>query len=250
MIEVSDLTIKVKDKILVDNISFNISEKESLGIIGQSGSGKTLTVLSIMGLLDRKIYDISGSIKFLKEELLNLSEKEMAKKRLSELSIVYQNPFNTFSPVEKIDKQISRIFRIKKIERDEKRLSELLDRVSLSRNYLNKFPHELSGGELQRFVIAISLLLKPSLLICDEPTTSLDKQASQKVLNLLNELKKEENFSLIFVTHDLSIVDEICDRIIIMKSGRIIERGNTLDIFNSPKEEYTKNLLKFSKLGD
>lgn len=250
MIEVNNLSIKVQNKILVDNISFKLSENERLGIIGSSGSGKSLTVLSIMGLLDKNVYDISGSIKFNGDEILNLKEKEISQKRLSEISIVYQNPFNTFSPVEKISKQIDRIYKIKKIKRNDKKIAEFLNEIALDESYLNKYPNELSGGELQRLVIMTSLLLDPKVLICDEPTTSLDIDTGFKIIELLNKLKIEQNLSLIFVTHDLSIIKDITDNLIIMKDGKIIERGKTTEILESPKEEYTKKLLEFSRLGD
>lgn len=250
MIEVNNLSIKVQNKILVDNISFKLYENERLGIIGSSGSGKSLTVLSIMGLLDKSVYDISGSIKFNGSEILNLKEKEIAQKRLSEISIVYQNPFNTFSPVEKISKQIDRIYKIKKIKRNDKKIAEFLNEISLDESYLNKYPNELSGGELQRLVIMTSLLLDPRVLICDEPTTSLDIDTGFKIIELLNKLKIEQNLSLIFVTHDLSIIKDITDNLIIMKDGKIIEREKTMEILENPKEEYTKKLLEFSRLGE
>ena len=132
MLEVNNLRITVNSKVLVDKISFKLDENKTLGIIGQSGSGKTLTVLSIMGLLDRKVYKISGNIKFLNKEILGLNEKEIALIRLSDIAMVYQNPFNTFSPVEKINKQLDRIYRIKKLKRDDIKIKKLLEKVSLN----------------------------------------------------------------------------------------------------------------------
>ena len=167
MLEVNNLRIAANDKILVDNISFKLDENKTLGIVGQSGSGKTFTVLSIMGLLDRKIYEISGSIKFQNKEILRLKEKETALIRLSDIAMVYQNPFNTFSPVEKINKQLDRIYRIKKLKRDDVKIKNLLEKVSLNESYLKKYPHEMSGGELQRMVIVTALLLKPEIIIFD-----------------------------------------------------------------------------------
>ena len=142
MIEVTNLKIEASEKVLVDEISFKLSENESLGIIGSSGSGKTLTSLSLMGLLDTDIYKISGSIKLFGEEIIGISEKEMAKKRLSEISFVYQNPFNTFSPVEKIKNQFDRIYKIKKLKKDNEKIRRLLEEVSLNESHLEKFPYE------------------------------------------------------------------------------------------------------------
>lgn len=250
MIEVTNLKIEASEKVLVDEISFKLSENESLGIIGSSGSGKTLTSLSLMGLLDTDIYKISGSIKLFGEEIIGISEKEMAKKRLSEISFVYQNPFNTFSPVEKIKNQFDRIYKIKKLKKDNEKIRRLLEEVSLNESHLEKFPYELSGGELQRLVIVTALLLNPKVLICDEPTTALDVEVGEKIIELLNTIRKKEKLSLIFVTHDLSIIGNITERLIIMNNGKIVESGKTEEILRSPKDEYTKKLLSYSSLGD
>ena len=250
MLEVNNLRITVNSKVLVDNISFKLDENKTLGIVGQSGSGKTLTILSIMGLLDRKIYEISGSIKFQNKEILRLKEKEIALIRLSDIAMVYQNPFNTFSPVEKINKQLDRIYRIKKLKRDDVKIKNLLEKVSLNESYLKKYPHEMSGGELQRMVIVTALLLKPEIIICDEPTTSLDINTGRGIIKLLKKLKKEENFSIIFISHDLDMIEDISDELIVMKSGKIVEKGKASEVINNPKDEYSRKLLKLFKLGD
>ena len=250
MLEVNNLKIAANDKILVDSVSFKLNRNETLGIIGQSGSGKTLTVLSTMGLLDRNIYEISGSIKFMGQEILELSEKETALIRLSDIAMVYQNPFNTFSPVEKINKQLDRIYKIKKLKRDDIKIKYLLERVSLSESYLKKYPHEMSGGELQRMVIVTALLLNPEVLICDEPTTSLDIKTGKSIIELLKKLQKEEKFSIIFISHDLDMIEDISDDLIVMKNGKIVEKGKASEVINNPKDEYSRKLLKLFKLGD
>lgn len=250
MLEVNNLKISANDKILVDNVSFKLNRNETLGIIGQSGSGKTLTVLSVMGLLDRNIYEVSGSIKFMGKEILELSEKETVLIRLSDIAIVYQNPFNTFSPVEKINKQLDRIYKIKKLKRDDIKIKYLLEKVFLNESYLKKYPHEMSGGELQRMVIVTALLLNPEVLICDEPTTSLDIKTGKSIIELLKKLQKEEKFSIIFISHDLDMIEDISDDLIVMKSGKIIEKGKASEVINNPKDEYSRKLLKLFKLGD
>ncbi len=250
MLEVNNLKIAANDKILVDSVSFKLNRNETLGIIGQSGSGKTLTVLSTMGLLDRNIYEISGSIKFMGQEILELSEKETALIRLSDIAMVYQNPFNTFSPVEKINKQLDRIYKIKKLKRDDIKIKYLLEKVSLSESYLKKYPHEMSGGELQRMVIVTALLLNPEVLICDEPTTSLDIKTGKSIIELLKKLQKEEKFSIIFISHDLDMIEDISDDLIVMKNGKIVEKGKASEVINNPKDEYSRKLLKLFKLGD
>ncbi len=250
MLEVNNLKIDANDKILVDSVSFKLNRNETLGIIGQSGSGKTLTALSVMGLLDRNIYEISGSIKFMGQEILELSEKETALIRLSDIAMVYQNPFNTFSPVEKINKQLDRIYKIKKLKRDDIKIKYLLEKVSLSESYLKKYPHEMSGGELQRMVIVTALLLNPEVLICDEPTTSLDINTGKSIIKLLKKLQKEEKFSIIFISHDLDMIEDISDELIVMKNGKIVEKGKASEVINNPKDEYSRKLLKLFKLGD
>ena len=250
MLEVNNLRITVNSKVLVDKISFKLDENKTLGIIGQSGSGKTLTVLSIMGLLDRKVYKISGNIKFLNKEILGLNEKEIALIRLSDIAMVYQNPFNTFSPVEKINKQLDRIYKIKKLKRDDIKIKYLLEKVFLNESYLKKYPHEMSGGELQRMVIVTALLLNPEVLICDEPTTSLDVNTGKSIIKLLKKLQKEEKFSIIFISHDLDMIEDISDELIVMKSGKIVEKGKASEVINNPKDEYSRKLLKLFKLGD
>ena len=245
-----EVKISANDKILVDNVSFKLNRNETLGIIGQSGSGKTLTVLSVMGLLDRNIYEVSGSIKFMGKEILELSEKETVLIRLSDIAIVYQNPFNTFSPVEKINKQLDRIYKIKKLKRDDIKIKYLLEKVSLNESYLKKYPHEMSGGELQRIVIVTALLLNPEVLICDEPTTSLDVNTGKSIIKLLKKLQKEEKFSIIFISHDLDMIEDISDGLIVMKSGKIVEKGKASEVINNPKDEYSRKLLKLFKLGD
>lgn len=250
MLEVNNLKISANDKILVDNVSFKLNRNETLGIIGQSGSGKTLTVLSVMGLLDRNIYEVSGSIKFMGKEILELSEKETVLIRLSDIAIVYQNPFNTFSPVEKINKQLDRIYKIKKLKRDDIKIKYLLEKVSLNESYLKKYPHEMSGGELQRMVIVTALLLNPEVLICDEPTTSLDVNTGKSIIKLLKKLQNEEKFSIIFISHDLNMIEDISDELIVMKSGKIVEKGKASEVINNPKDEYSRKLLKLFKLGD
>ncbi len=245
MLKVNNLSIRAAGMNLIENINFKIQEGESLGIIGESGSGKTVTTLSLMGLLDPKIYRLSGEIKIFGKEILEMSEKKIAEMRLSKISIVYQNPFNTFSPVEKIDNQINRIYRIKKLKRNNDKINYLLNMAGLGNTHLKKYPHELSGGELQRLVIVTSLLLDPKILICDEPTTSLDKETEIKIVEILNKYRKKNGLSLIFITHDLNIIEEVSDKLMIMKNGKIVEMGKTSQLIKNPLEGYSKELLRF-----
>lgn len=248
MIEVKNLKIEVEKKELVKDISFEVKTSEVLGIVGESGSGKSLTLFAIMGLLNREIYGISGEINFLNENLLNLKEIEIAEKRLSKIAMIYQNPFNTLSPVEKIEKQIKRVYKIKKEKVDFVKVKEIFKKLGLNIEYLKKFPHELSGGEIQRVLIAISILFNPKILLCDEITTSLDSESEMEIVDLILKLKEELGLSVIFVTHDLELSKKLCDRFIIMKKGEIIEIGSKEEIFDYPKREYTKKLIEYSRL--
>lgn len=250
MLKVKDLSIGIKSKEIVKNINFNLNKGEILGIVGESGSGKSLTLFSIMGLLNKNTFKINGEINFKGENLLNLKEKDIIKKRLSHIAMVYQNPFNTLSPVEKIERQIKRIYGIKNEKPNFDKVVDIFNKLGLKTEYLQKFPHELSGGEIQRVLISISLLFNPEILLCDEITTSLDTATEGEIVKLLLELRRELNISIIFVTHDLELAQKICDRIIVMKSGNIVEVGDSRDIFLNPKDDYTKKLIEFSKLGD
>lgn len=250
MLKVTDLSITAKDtqKALVNNVSFGLEQGEILAIIGESGSGKTLTSTSIMGLLDTSIFNISGSITYLEQNLLALKEKEMAKFRLKEIAMIYQEPMSSFTPFLSIGKQIHlALNHHKKCSKKEsyELIVPFLLEVGLGNieDIFLKYPHELSGGQLQRILIALSLTLSPKILIADEPTTALDVYAQQEIMELLKKISIDNNLSILFISHDLNLVEELADRIIIMKEGQIIEENDKKNIFKNPKEDYTKKLL-------
>lgn len=248
-LELNNLTIQTKNKILVDGVNFSIDKNETLAIIGESGSGKTITALSIMGLLDKSTFSIKGSCIFNDKELFTLKEEEHKKMMLEEISMIYQNPFTSLSPVEKIKTHIKNIYKIKNKKLCDKYLSNLFLSVNLNmQETLNKYPHELSGGELQRVMILFSVLFNPKVLICDEPTASLDYSTGLQIVSLLDNLKNTTGMSILFISHDISIVKKIADRIIIMNKGKILEEGTNEDIFNHPKNIYTEMLIKASML--
>ncbi|MGF7107890.1 ATP-binding cassette domain-containing protein [Treponema pedis] len=248
-LELNNLIIQTKNKILVDGVNFSIDKNETLAIIGESGSGKTITALSIMGLLDKSTFSIKGSCIFNDTELFTLKEEERKKMMLEEISMIYQNPFRSLSPVEKIKTHIKNIYKIKNKKINHEYLGQLFTAVNLTmQDTLNKYPHELSGGELQRVMILFSILFKPKLLICDEPTASLDYNIGLQIISLLENLKNKTGMSILFISHDISIVKKIADRIVIMNKGKIMEEGKNKDIFNSPKNMYTKMLINASML--
>jgi len=232
----------------VDGVSFNIEKGQTLGLVGESGSGKTITALSVMRLIDEPGKITDGAINFNGISLLNLKNEEMRKIRGTEISIVFQEPLTSLNPVLTIEEQMKEaILAHKKIKRwkCDSLMIESLDRVKIPspKKILKDYPHNLSGGMRQRVMLATSLLLKPKLLILDEPTTALDVTIQASILDLLKELKNDLNLSILFITHDLGIIAEIADRVVILEKGRLVEEGSVLEIFDSPKEGYTKKLL-------
>ncbi len=246
MLKVKDLKISSKNFPLVDGIDFEIAQNEVVSIIGESGSGKSLTATAIMGLLPDNL-NKSGEILFNGKNLMALSEREISKIRLKDIAMIYQNPFNALVPVMTIEKQLEYIFKIQKSKVNWIRIEELMNEVDLPEDYLKKYPFELSGGELQRIVILMSMLLRPELLICDEPTTALDSETGLRIISLIQRLKTEYEISVLFISHDLTLAKIIADRVLIMKKGKIIEEGRASKVYEYPKEEYTRDLLNAAR---
>jgi len=209
-----DLKITNYDKTLVD-ISFEI--KSTLALIGESGSGKSLTLKALLGLLPKNLdYTLNSKLP-------------------SPISIVVQNPFTALSPLTKITKH----FEVSKAKQE-----QLMKQVGLDKKLLDRFPSQLSGGQLQRVIIAIALSLEPKLLMLDEPTTALDTQTKDDILIMIDSLRKELGFKILYVTHDIESSKRLCEDISILKDGKIVERGKVLDILTNPKSSYTKTLIE------
>ena len=252
LLVVNNLRVSLKNsskkKILLQNISFTIPNNKVVAIVGESGSGKSLTALSILRLLSDKIYTSSGSILFNKNEIFSLDITDIQKIRGNDIAMIFQEPMSALNPTMAIGKQLiemcERHLNIASTEIIEK-INNLIKKVKLNhiKNLLNKYPHEISGGQKQRIMIAMALLCSPSLLIADEPTTALDVTVQKEIIQLIKKLQKSEKLSVLFISHDLSLVKQIADHIIIMKDGKIIEQGTNNKIFNSPKELYTKALI-------
>jgi len=232
---------KVVDNfVAVDNINIDLYEKECLGIIGQSGSGKSTLAQAIL-----KLIKSSGDINFLNQDINKLNKKDLQKFR-SNIQIVFQDPFNSLNPRMSIFLIISEGLDIHTSYTKEQKINlsiQILKEVNMSEDCLYKFPHEFSGGQRQRIAIARALILKPKLLILDEPTSALDRQVQFEFLNLLKNLQKKHNLTYIFISHDLEVIQTICNRVAVMKDGKIIEQNYTKDIFTNPKEKYTKELF-------
>ena len=239
---------KESDNTLLNNISFDIPKNKIVGLVGESGSGKSLTALSILRLLNSKIYNTSGKIIFNNKNILELNLNEVQRIRGKEIAMIFQEPMSALNPTMTIGNQLIEICkRHLNLSHSEiiKKINNLISKVKLDdiNNLLKKFPHEISGGQKQRVMIIMALLCNPSLLIADEPTTALDVTVQKEILQLIKDLQKSENLSVLFISHDLSVVREIADKIIIMKAGKIVEQGSKKTLFENPKNPYTKVLL-------
>lgn len=232
------------------DISFEVNRGETLAIVGESGSGKSVTVQSIMRLLPTPPAEFkSGEILFDGVDILKLSEKEMREYRGGRIGMIFQDPMTSLNPVMKIGEQIMEGILIhKKISKAEakKKALEMLEKVGIPKpeERFNQYPHQFSGGMRQRVVIAIALACEPDLLICDEPTTALDVTIQAQILELINKLKKELNIAVILITHDLGVVAETSDRVIVMYAGEKLEEAPVKQIFKDAKHPYTWGLLK------
>jgi peptide/nickel transport system permease protein len=233
---------------VLNDVSFTVGEGETLGLVGESGSGKTVTSMSIMRLLQSPPATITGgSVHFEGRDLLGLGFNEMAKLRGSEIAMIFQDPGAALNPAQRVGFQIAQVARWHDgASRNEARARalEALDHVGISKERATAYPHELSGGMRQRAMIAMALVGRPKLLIADEPTTALDVTIQAQVLELLKELRAELGMSMIFVTHDLGVVADICDRVAVMYAGQIVETGDLRTVFNHPAHPYTEGLLR------
>ena len=242
---------------VVKNLSFSIRQGETLGVVGESGCGKTVTALSIMKLLPKETLKISsGNIIFNNKAINNLSDSELEKIRGNEISMIFQEPMTSLNPLFTVGEQVAEVVRRHKNvskERAWKRAIELLDLVKIANpeKKASDYPFQLSGGQRQRVMIAVALACEPKILIADEPTTALDVTIQAEILALINRLKDETGTAVMFITHDMAVVAQMADRVIVLYPGEKVEEGTVHEIFNNPKHEYTKSLLAaVPKLGE
>jgi len=231
----------------VSDVNFRLHKGDVFGIVGESGSGKSITSLSIMGLLPGIIEDCE--IIFQGKDLLKASEKEMRKVRGNQISMIFQEPMTSLNPLFTIGEQL--LEAVKMHTKLRKRAAvdlcvSVLKSVGLARAeaMMKEYPHQLSGGMRQRVMIAMAMICQPEILIADEPTTALDVTIQSQILSLMHELNEKTETSIIFITHDLGVVAEVCNRVIVMYSGQIVEEGDVHTIFKNPQHPYTKGLLK------
>jgi peptide/nickel transport system ATP-binding protein/oligopeptide transport system ATP-binding protein len=232
----------------VDGVSFDLAAGEVLAIVGESGSGKSVTAQSILGLTRSPNSRIEGSVRLDGEELLDVSERGLQKVRGARIAMVFQDPMTSLNPVYRVGDQIVEAVRAHRRtkEKEGRALAiEMLDAVGIPNPEMrvDSYPHELSGGQRQRAMIAMALALEPEVLIADEPTTALDVTIQAQILDLLKRLNRERNLATLLITHDLGVVAEVADRVLVMYAGRVVERGGLDDIFYDPQHPYTWGLL-------
>ncbi|MDQ0857450.1 nickel import ATP-binding protein NikD [Bacillus sp. V2I10] len=252
VLQVRDLHVKVKTKnstpTLVQDINFELKRGRVLGLVGESGCGKTVTSMSILQLLDRKTTTIEGSIVLQGRELNDLDDKEMRKIRGKDIAFIMQNPMNAFTPVFTIGHQFIETIRSHK-PCNKKEAAELaieaMHHVNLPDpvKLLKYYPFQLSGGMLQRVMIAIAACLHPAVIIADEPTTALDVNNQKIVLRHLDKIRSEYDSAILLISHDLGVISEMADEVAVMQNGRIVEKADVFQLFDEPKHEYTKKLL-------
>lgn len=251
-VKVQDFSLSIKGKTILKNISFEIKTNEIVAMVGESGSGKSLTALSLLGLLPtEKISIDSGSIQFNNKELLNLDEAQWRTIRGNKISMVFQEPQSSLNPTMRCGHQVEEIIKEhykNKYSADERKSKVInaFDRVKLPNpeRIYSAYPHEISGGQKQRVMIAMALMNEPSLLIADEPTTALDVQVQKEIIDLLKELQQEYKMSILFISHDLSLVSQLADKIVVLYQGSVVEIGTPQEIFKTPKEQYTRALIQ------
>lgn len=233
----------------VDGIDFKIKKGETIGIVGESGSGKSVTSMSIMQLVEEPGKTVEGNIFYKGNDLLKKSIKEMRTIRGNEISMIFQEPMTSLNPVFKVGEQIVEVLMLhQKMDKQKarNRAIEMLKLVGIPRaeRVINDYPHQLSGGMRQRVMIAMALACEPSLLIADEPTTALDVTIQAQILHLMNGLKEELETAIMLITHDLGVVAQMADHVIVMYCGKIVEDASVEELFENPKHPYTKGLIK------
>lgn len=252
MLEVNNLNVSIKMRQktypALEDITFKVNKNQVVGVVGESGSGKSLTAQSILGILPANT-EVTGSIKLENDELINKSSKAWQKLRSNEVSLIFQEPMTALNPLMKVGKQISEVLR--KHTNDSKdecyrKTIDILKEVGLKRpeSVYHSYTHELSGGMRQRIVIAIAMINNPKLIIADEPTTALDVTIQAQIIDLLKDIMKKRNGAMLFISHDWGVISQVCDYVLVMYAGKIVEQGPIEALITNPQHPYTRGLLK------
>ncbi|KQL55357.1 peptide ABC transporter ATP-binding protein [Heyndrickxia shackletonii] len=253
ILEVKNLQVQFKTSMgivqPVSGVDFQVNEGETLGIVGESGCGKSVTSLAVMGLLPSPTgYIAEGEILLEGKKISHLNDREMRKLRGNDIAMIFQEPMTSLNPVFTIGEQLSEPLRQHtKLGKKEirQRIIEMLKLVGIPRSeeIIDEYPHQLSGGMRQRVMISLAMLCKPKLLIADEPTTALDVTIQAQILDLMKKIKRENQMAMLLITHDLGVIAETCDRVIVMYAGQIVENTDVRTLFNDPKHPYSQGLL-------
>ncbi|GHA34714.1 ABC transporter ATP-binding protein [Devosia pacifica] len=250
LLDIEDLKITVGGNAVIEDVSLGIAPGEMVGLVGESGCGKSVTALSIMRLLAEPPMRVAGGrILFENEDVLEYSERALEKLRGDRISMIFQEPMTSLNPVFTIGEQIAETLLLHReisSSAAEARAVELLERVGIPgpSAALRRYPHQLSGGQRQRVMIAMALACEPKLLIADEPTTALDVTVQAQILDLIDDLRRETGMAVLLITHDLGVVSQYCDRVAVMYGGRIVETASAEDLFGHPRHRYTEALLR------
>jgi peptide/nickel transport system ATP-binding protein len=253
LLEVKDLKVHfpTEDGLVkaVDGVTFSVAPGETLGVVGESGSGKSVSFLTVMGLVTRREAHITGEVLFRGQDLLKLPDEEMRHIRGAKISMIFQDPLTALNPVHRVGNQIAEVFQAHRTISKKEAFEESINLLQLvgipqPRQRARQYPHEFSGGMRQRAMIAMALALNPDLLIADEPTTALDVTVQAQILDLIDQMKEEFDAAVVLVTHDLGVVAEHCDDIMVMYAGRMAEYGDARDIYYGAHHPYTWGLLQ------
>ena len=252
MLSVRDLSVVFTDRgepfTAVDRFSLQMDRGETVGVVGESGSGKSMTAHALMGLIRRSQVEVTGSAVFEGADLLALPRRELRRYQGRELSIIFQEPMTSLDPTMRVGKQVEESLVIHEKLSPGERRARALDAMALAglpdpAEVYRRYPHQLSGGMRQRAMIAAALVLRPRLLIADEPTTALDVTVQAQILETLKAINREQGTAILFISHDLGVVKALCDRVVVMRQGKIVEEGAADEVFHRPRQEYTKLLV-------
>jgi ABC-type microcin C transport system duplicated ATPase subunit YejF len=259
LLTVDGLSLATSDKMLVEDLSFSIAQGERFGLIGESGSGKSLTSFAVLGLLPQSIQP-TGSITLAGEQIIGASERRLGGLRGNAVASVFQEPLTALDPLMPLGRQIAGPVRrrLKREDKDSSRTAiqrevrALMDQVRLPdpQRLYDAYPHEVSGGQRQRVAIAMALACQPRLLIADEPTTALDVTTQAEIVQLINSLVADLGISLLFISHDLAVVGQVAERVMVMRNGRSVEIGAAQQVLTKPQDEYTRNLVAAARRFD
>jgi peptide/nickel transport system ATP-binding protein len=244
-LSLQDLRIAFGPRRVVDLYRLELGSGEILGLAGESGSGKSITALAVLGLASTLGARVEGSVRLDGEELVGAPESRLREIRGSRISMIFQSPVSSLDPLLQVGELFERTLRLHGVGKREasERASNAFREVLLSPDLLRRYPHELSGGQAQRIAIAMALALRSEVLLADEPTSALDVTVQAEILDLLRRVREERGMSVLFISHDLAVIAELCDRVAVMQLGRIVEEGSTARVLGEPEDDYTKRLV-------